>query len=145
MIKNNLKVYRVRASVYPTPHANAVKHTWLSSGRVPLYNYYMLKSYLNLSFSTQEELGKMAGETTTRKIISLIKENVPDNVPDKRREDIFALIKSNNEITISEIASRLKANEKTIKRDIDILKKEGKIRRVGPQTGGRGYWHILKK
>ena len=71
-------------------------------------------------------------------------DNVPDNVPDKRRTDIISLIKNNNKVTISEISSQLKLNEKTIKRDIDILKQEGKIKRIGPQTGGRGYWEVLE-
>ena len=71
-------------------------------------------------------------------------EDVPDNVPDKRRAKIITLIKDNNKIIISEISIKLKVNEKTIKRDIEKLKQEGKINRVGPQTGGRGYWKILK-
>ena len=71
-------------------------------------------------------------------------DNVPDNVPDKRREDILAMIKSNNKVAISEISSQLKVNEKTIKRDIDILKQDGKIKRIGPQTGGRGHWEVLE-
>ncbi len=34
--------------------------------------------------------------------------------------------------------------KKTIKRDIEVLKQEGKIKRIGPQIGGRGYWEIIK-
>lgn len=73
-----------------------------------------------------------------------VPDNVPDNVPDKRRAEIITLIKDNNKIIISEISIKLKVNEKTIKRDIEKLKQEGKIKRVGPQTGGRGYWKILR-
>ena len=42
---DNLKKYRVSASVNPTPH----NKIWLSSGRVPLYNKYELMSFINLS------------------------------------------------------------------------------------------------
>jgi predicted HTH transcriptional regulator len=73
-----------------------------------------------------------------------VKDNVPDNVPDKRKAEIITMIQSNNKIKISEISSQLKVNEKTIKRDIEILKQTGKIKRIGPQTGGRGYWEIIK-
>ena len=73
------------------------------------------------------------------------KDNVPDNVPDKRRMNILTLIKENGKVTILEISSKLNANEKTIKRDIEKLKQEGRIKRIGPQTGGRGYWEVLKR
>ena len=42
------KSYRVSRSVNPTRHANA-KHTRVSSGPVPLYNYYMSINFINLS------------------------------------------------------------------------------------------------
>ncbi len=69
-------------------------------------------------------------------------DNVLDNVLDKRREEIILLIKSNNQVTISEISTQLKVNKRTIRRDIEILKQEGKIKRIGPQTGGRGHWEV---
>jgi len=40
-----LKIYRVRASVYPTPH----NKIWLSSGRVSLYKDHNYAKPLNLS------------------------------------------------------------------------------------------------
>ena len=44
--------YRVRASVYPTPH----NKIWLSSGRFPLYSLLSCLNYINLSGNA--ELGK---------------------------------------------------------------------------------------
>jgi hypothetical protein len=50
MIRENLKkVYRVSRSVNPTRHTNAGR-IWVSSGSVPLYDYYREEKYLNLSF-----------------------------------------------------------------------------------------------
>ena len=43
MNKAIIKSYRVRASVYPTPH----NKIWLSSGRVPLYLIVRPADYLN--------------------------------------------------------------------------------------------------
>ena len=40
-----MNLYRVRASVYPTPH----NKIWLSSGRVPLYSILISAEYINLS------------------------------------------------------------------------------------------------
>jgi len=39
------KIYRVRASVYPTPH----NKIWLSSGRFPLYEYKKDMDFINFS------------------------------------------------------------------------------------------------
>ena len=72
-----------------------------------------------------------------------IGENVPENVPENRLIKISQLMKSNNKITIPEIAKELNVNEKTIKRDIDKLKDSGKIMRIGPDKGG--YWEIIDK
>ena len=46
----------------------------------------------------------------------------------------------NNKITIPELAKVLNVNEKTIKRDIEKLKKNKKIDRIGPDKGG--HWEI---
>jgi len=46
MINRIIKTYRVRASVYPTPH----NKIWLSSGRVSLYCYSRSLEYLNVSY-----------------------------------------------------------------------------------------------
>ncbi len=46
-MNNHNKVYRVRASVYSTPH-NKIR---LSSGRVPLYNCNNYINFINLSIS----------------------------------------------------------------------------------------------
>ena len=50
------KVYRVRASVNPTPH----NKIWLSSGRVPLYDYFTHDKLINVSVSQREEYNVIA-------------------------------------------------------------------------------------
>ena len=47
------KVYRVSRSVNPTRHTNA-ERIWVSSGPVPLYNYYMSINFINLSVMSWE-------------------------------------------------------------------------------------------
>ena len=70
-----------------------------------------------------------------------VTENVPGNVPEKRLVKILNLIKQDNSITIPKIADRLDVSSKTIKRDIQKLKEEGKIKRLGPDKGGK--WSVL--
>ena len=69
-------------------------------------------------------------------------ENVPENVPESRPDNIIRLMKNNPKITIKEISRILKVNEKTIKRDIKKLKEDRKIKRVGPDKGG--YWEVVE-
>ncbi len=46
----------------------------------------------------------------------------------------------NNEVTIPELADKLNVNEKTIKRDIEKLRGQNKIKRIGPDKGG--HWEV---
>jgi len=69
--------------------------------------------------------------------------DVPKDVPKESRvEYLLSLISENDRITISELAQRCKVSIKTIKRDIDFLKAENRLKR----TGGRkeGKWIIFK-
>ena len=66
--------------------------------------------------------------------------NNSKNVPEKRFDLIIKLIKKNKEISMLEISKLLNVNQKTIKRDIQILKVKGVIERIGPDKGG--YWKI---
>jgi ATP-dependent DNA helicase RecG len=70
------------------------------------------------------------------------KENVPENVPENRASLICKLMKKDSTISALELAKKIGANEKTIKRAIDKLKREGIIRRIGPDKGG--HWKVLK-
>ena len=68
--------------------------------------------------------------------------NVPANDPKKRMEKILDLIRADRSITIQAMARRLDVSEKTIKRDLEKLKHEGKIERVGKKGG---YWELVGK
>lgn len=68
-------------------------------------------------------------------------EKVPEKVPEKRLQIIIEKMVKNNKITSPELAEELNVNQKTIKRDINKLKKQRKIRRVGPDKGG--YWEVI--
>lgn len=59
----------------------------------------------------------------------------------KRQQGIISLIRQNSLITIEEMAERLDANERTIKRDIEEMRTI--IEHVGPTKGGT--WRIIKK
>jgi len=71
------------------------------------------------------------------------KRNVTDNVTDNVTENnILNIIATNNNITTSELAEKLKLTRRTIARYINKLKDKGVLKRIGPDKGG--YWEIIK-
>jgi len=86
---------------------------------------YMLESILTICKETLQNVPKKE----------------PKNDPKKRVNKIFELIKENKFITIKELAHNLNVSEKTIKRDLDKLKKENILKRIGKKGG---YWEIIK-
>ena len=59
---------------------------------------------------------------------------------EKSREKILGLMQENVHITQDELAKSLQLSVKTIEKHIKNLKKEGVIRRIGPDKGG--HWEI---
>ncbi|MDD4970674.1 MAG: HTH domain-containing protein [Paludibacter sp.] len=71
-----------------------------------------------------------------------VNENVTENVTEKRLVQLYNQIKSNNFISIDQLAEKLNVTRRTILRDIEKLKKNSKIQRIGPDKGG--YWQIIE-
>ena len=67
--------------------------------------------------------------------------NVTENVTENREQSIFNLILTNKYITTTKLAQMLNVNRRTIARDIESLKNEGKLIRVGGAKGG--YWDVI--
>lgn len=75
--------------------------------------------------------------------------NVTDNVTDKahtykdanyRRQRLVDIIRANDNVSIYELAKLVGVSRRTILRDIEILKTEGKLQRVGREKAG--HWII---
>ncbi len=61
---------------------------------------------------------------------------------EKTSVKILELIKEDQQITISDLAFRVKKTERTIERNIKKLQMEGKLERIGPDRGG--YWKVME-
>ena len=72
-----------------------------------------------------------------------VTDNVTDNVTDERSKYILNLMRENNQISATEIAEKLKVTKRTILRDIEKLKKQGKLKRIGDNK--TGHWEIIKE
>lgn len=57
-------------------------------------------------------------------------------------DKVLQLIKENPKITRIKIAKAIGKSEVTVKRYIEILKAENKIKRVGSSTFG-GHWEVI--
>ena len=79
------------------------------------------------------------GDSFTRMIFS-ISTNLKSSV--KSSVKIFNLIKENKNITIPEIAQKIKLSTRAVEKQIAKLKEQNKLKRVGPDKGG--YWKIMK-
>lgn len=69
-------------------------------------------------------------------------EKTREKVREKTREKILRLIRANPGITTAEIAEAAALTSKGIEWNIRRLKAEGRLRRVGPDKGGR--WEVLE-
>jgi predicted HTH transcriptional regulator len=67
--------------------------------------------------------------------------DVTDNVTN-RTKVILNFIMKNDKITASEIAKDMGVTKRTILRDIEKLKKENLLERIGPEKGG--HWRVKK-
>jgi len=84
---------------------------------------------------------KKIAENVTENVTENVIENVIENVVENRHGLIILKIKQNNTITIDQLAAVFKITRRTIIRDIDRLKEEGRIKRIGPAKGG--HWEVI--
>jgi hypothetical protein len=69
--------------------------------------------------------------------------DVSDGVSETEVTDrILSAISNNPKTTYTEIATLLSLNRRTIQRRIQKLKRDGKLRRIGPERSGR--WEVVK-
>jgi len=56
--------------------------------------------------------------------------DISDMLPGERRKHILSLIKGNQSVKVAELSNLLYINEATIRRDLNLLEKEGYIKRI---------------
>ena len=67
-------------------------------------------------------------------------EKTREKMSEKMSEKILWLIKDNPEISANELAYIVNRSSRTIERTIAKLKKESRIKRIGPDKGG--HWEV---
>jgi Fic family protein len=74
--------------------------------------------------------------------VQSVPKNVPNNDPKTRPERLLLVIRETPGISARELAEHFGVAEKTIKRDIEKLKADGRLKRVGPLKGG--HWEVIE-
>lgn len=69
-------------------------------------------------------------------------EEATGSVSEKTSEKILQAILENDEITIADLAELVEVTTRSVERNIRKLQEEKKLRRIGPDKGGR--WEVLK-
>ncbi|TAJ06667.1 DeoR family transcriptional regulator [Marinilabiliaceae bacterium JC017] len=108
-----------------------------------------IKQYPSMSFDYRE-MGNgflvtlsYTNQKITKDVLKDVPINVLKDVPKERRLDLLlSLIKDNNSITLEQMAKACGVTIKTIKRDIDKLKADRRIKREGGRKDG--FWKILE-
>jgi ATP-dependent DNA helicase RecG len=60
---------------------------------------------------------------------------------EKSSEKILKLLRDSPTMTAREIAQHIGISQRAIEKQIDKVKRDGNLRRVGPDKGG--YWQVL--
>ena len=125
-------------------------HSWYFRNALVRANY---NNYKNSIYATSEYLDRffgnlLLGESNVLKNrdlhvtanVPVKTENVPVNVPVKRKDKIIDMLRGNPNLTAEELAAVFSVASKTIKRDFAALKSEGRIKRVGSDKAG--HWEV---
>lgn len=77
-----------------------------------------------------------------RKTSEKMSEKMSGKTSEKTSEKILLFVSEKKDVTIAELSEKIGVTERTIERNIQKLKKEGKLKRVGGAKGGE--WKISK-
>ena len=124
-------------------------HSWYFRNALVRANYNDHKKNIYSTYEFLKSFFKnlLLGESTPLKnrdlrVAKLINTDVPVNVPVKRKNEIVKRLITNPNLTAKELAAMFSVTDKTIRRDLSVLRNEGKIIRVGSDKSG--YWKVIQ-
>lgn len=93
-------------------------------------NFIFMEHFIRMNFPAIEPVyEKDSGKTSVK-------------TSGKTSGKILLLIRKTPDITIPEMSKKIGVTERSIERNIEKLKKEGKLRRIGPDKGG--HWEVVE-
>ena len=135
-LPNNLTVEKIRSGT--SNIRNPILVSYVAKGLLPYKGLgsgikRALEDWPNISFADDRE-GCM--------FIATVYRNEP-MIPveaKKSSQKIIELMQSDPAITIADLASTIGVTDRAIKKQIETLKAQGRIRRIGPDKGG--HWEV---
>ncbi len=111
---------------------------------MPLVRYEPNDLWLEFPYGA-DYLIALRGETQATKITGL-NEKLNEKLDEKlgvRRASILEMIHANPKITVTDLASRLGISRTAVDKNIQLLKANGWLERIGPAKGG--HWKVTKQ
>ena len=108
------------------------------------------KSSQEMSEESSQKSSQKASQKGSQESLQEVSEKMTEKVSEKSSQKssqkssrkILALIAENKNITTFEMANILKVSRRAVAKQIAKLKKEGKLKRIGPDKGG--HWEVIK-
>jgi ATP-dependent DNA helicase RecG len=111
-----------------------IEENWRAyNSTVPEYQIEFDSVVVDFKMEAEESAGKNIGEMS---------EKMSEKTSEKTSEKILSMMKDNENITIAELTEAIGVSSRSIERNIDKLKQEGKINRIGADKGG--YWQVIE-
>lgn len=141
-LPNNLTVEKIRAG--NSNIRNPILLSYVAKGLLPYHGLgsgikRALEDWQDIDFTDDRE-GCLFTATVHRKALE-----VSDSLKSSLKSSlkIIGIMQKNPAITIAELAGTLGVTDRAIKKQIEKLKAQGLIRRIGPDRGG--HWETVEK
>ena len=138
-LPNNLTVEKIRSGI--SNIRNPILVSYAAKGLLPYRGLgsgikRALEDWSDISFTDDRE-GSMFIATIHRKKID---DESAEESSQKTSQKIIQLMQKDPAITIAELAQNIGITERAIKMQIEKMKAQGRIQRIGPDKGGR--WQV---
>ncbi|MFZ5908201.1 MAG: RNA-binding domain-containing protein [Nitrospirota bacterium] len=144
-LPNNLTVEKILAG--NSNIRNPILVSYVAKGLLPYHGLgsgikRALDEWSEIDFADDRE-GCLFTATVHRKEWKGEEETIgSEKSSEKSSEKILLLLKNFPELSAREVSGRLKLSQRAVEKQIAKLRKEGRIRRVGPAKGG--HWEVLQ-
>ena len=145
-LPNNLTVEKILSGI--SNIRNPILVSYAAKGLLPYKGLgsgikRALEDWPNISFTDDRE-GSMFIATVHRKEIEGLERSEKDSQKSSQKssQKIIELMQNDPMITIADLALHVGITERAIKKQIEKMKAQGRIRRIGPDKGG--HWQTTK-
>ena len=138
-LPNNLSVAKIRTG--NSIIRNPILVSYIAKGLLPYKGLgsgikRALNNWPEIDFTDDRE-GCLFTATVHRKEAPVLEEG-----SEKSSEKILSLVRIESTLSAREIALRLGITPRAVEKQIARLRKDGRLKRVGPTKGG--HWHVLE-